>query len=206
MNDLIASYLVLNGECSVQHLGKFYISHANAVSDVAAKKIHPPENTIGFKETEVAEEEPLINYISSLEHCTKVEALSRLNQWVDSIKDSLKKEIDFEIPFIGKLSNLDDGSIYLKPDNSLRLFTAVRAERVVHLKDSHNVVVGDKITTSAEMNRLLNGKRESGTQKYLVATLIIFFVAILVIILYYLTDGFGIHLTPGNAPSTYILK
>lgn len=206
MNELIASYLVLYGECPLDGIGKLSISKSNAVADLASKEILSPQFNIHFKETKNVDMEEVVKYISRTEGCREDEASDKLKSWLDEVKARLSHHIDFEIPFIGTFVKENNGHVQLKPLNSLNVLQAVHAERVVHIADSHEMVVGDKLSNTTEMNQLLRGGEKRVSDKWWVPAVIIFSVAILIIIIYFLTNGFGMHLHPGNAPATYNLK
>lgn len=206
MNDLIASYLVLNGECSLPGIGKFSVNRSNAVCDVASKELLPPAFNIQFSEAKSGDPAMLVAYIASNTGSSASEATEELRRWTDSVNTKLTVNHEFELPFIGKLVQESNGAIHLKSGAALHVFNPVKAERVVHEKDSHAMVVGDKISSSSEMNELLSGQQQMQPDRLWRNALIIFTIAVLLIILYFISDGFGLHLTPGNAPATYISK
>lgn len=203
MNELIASYLVLCGECPLDGIGNLYISKNNAVADLASKEILSPQFNILFKESKHADMGEVVKYLSRMEGCGEDEASHKLKAWLDDVKARLSHHLDFEIPFIGTFIKEKNGHVQLKTLNSLNILRPVHAERVVHISDSHEMMVGDKLSNTTEMNQLLRESGKKVAAKWWIPALIIFSVAIVIIIIYFITNGFGMHLQPGDAPATY---
>lgn len=206
MDDLIVSYLILNGECMLPGIGKLFVFKSDAVCDVASKKILPSESKFDLKETGFSDSGQLISYISQVTECTLDEASGKLSSWIERVNKQLNHQSEFELPMIGKLKKSEDGKISLTSFDALKVFKPVRAERVIHESDTHEVVVGDKISNSAEMNLYLSQEEVQAPQKIWPAALIIFLVAAALITYYFLTGGNGQFLNPLNAPDTYISK
>lgn len=206
MNDLITSYLLLQGECTLKGIGTFYMSPGHAVCDLASKEILPPDYQIRFRDTQAGNEEQFLRYIARTEQCSVEEAGSRLGQWLQRVRNQLDLHGEIALSFIGTLSQKPNGTITFSSAGPISPFRAVRAERVIHDQDVHEMVVGDKISNSGEMNRLLKHQPVAGLNKMWLTALILAIIAVLIIVLYFITDGFGMHLSPDNAPATYMSK
>lgn len=206
MEEMIASYLILNGECLLPGIGKLLVSRRNAVCDVASKLLYPPEKNIKFENTAVGDSQGLVRYISSTLNCPVEEASRELDLWTGNLKQRLDREDEVTLPFLGIITKESDADYGFSPQNSLNIFDPVPAVRVVHDKDTHDVVAGDRIYKSSEMNDVLNGSHKTAPRSIWLPALIIFAIAIVLIILYYTEGGFDDHLILQKTPPTYIFK
>ena len=206
MEELIASYLILNGECFLPGVGKLLISRRNAVCDVASKLLHPPENNIKFENKGVGDANGFINYVSATTGCSVEEASGEVNNYIGQLRDKLEKKGEAEFPFLGKIVKDNEADYQFFSENSLNIYSPVDAIRVIHEKDTHDVVAGDKVYKSSEMNELLSSTPEKSNRGLWIPALIIFAVALLLIVLFYSMGGFDDHLILQKAPPTYISK
>lgn len=205
MTDLILSYLALTGECPLKGIGRLYIARSNAVCDLSTKEILPPDYKIHFAESGHFNDDALVQYIASASATSVDRAGEVLKRWLNKVNDALNNEGTFDIPSAGSILRQQNGTTTFKGLNVANPYKPVRAERVIHAADSHTMVVGDKISNTAEMNQVLQ-EPETKRSRYGIAALILLAAAALTITLYYLTDGFGIHLTAPDPPETYQTK
>lgn len=206
MDNLIVSYLILNGECMLPGIGKLILQRSDAVCDVASKKILPPENKFELRRTGFSDTGQLVTYISQSMGCDQDEASQRLTTWTEKINNQLDLYHELELPFIGTLKREKHGKTILNGVEKLSVYKPVTAVRVVHESDAHEIVVGDRISNSTEMNQYFaEGKIKTGRSIW-PAALILFLVAAALIVLYFITGGFGLNLHPQSAPDTYILR
>lgn len=203
MNELITAFLIQKGECELAGIGKFSLQRKCAVSDVAEKKILPPEYEVVFSENGHSFSENLYAYIANKKNLSEEEAHDLLNRWSFESKAAVARGESITFPSLGFFSKIDDKPLFSNEHSNL--FAPVTAERVIHENDSHKVLVGDKETDSTAMSELLY-QEETRERKWWVAALILFIVGLAILLFYYLSNGFGMHLHPEEAPSTYISK
>lgn len=196
---------MLTGECPLRGVGRLRIAKSNAVCDVSTKELLPPDYKTTFDETGDFNDEQLIHYISSTQRINTDEAKDRFGAWLSALTDTLNNSGSYEVPAVGKFMKHHNGTVEFRALDLDVPMKPVKAERVVHSQDTHELVVGDKISNSAEMNQVLH-EQPIGSKRYMAATISLVAAAILIIVLYYITDGFGIHLVPPDAPDTYISK
>lgn len=203
MNELITSFLIQNKQCLLPGIGKFSLKRACAINDVAAKKILPPETEVVFSPNGMAISERLPEYIAGKKSTTLDEAHKMIEEWTFDTKSKLSRGEGVSFPSLGTLV-MSDGKISFENVHP-HLFSIVTAERVIHENDSHKVLVGDKETDSSAVKELIH-PAENDSRKWWKAALILFLVGLVILIFYFLSDGFGIHLHPEPAPATYISK
>lgn len=206
MDNLIASYLILNGECMLPGIGKLILQRSDAVCDVASKIILPPENKFELARTGFSDAGQLLTYISQSMGCDTEEASKHLTAWVGQVNNLLESGLEFTLPFVGVLKRERKGKTILSHAEKLSVYQPVPAVRVVHESDTHEVVVGDRISNSAEMNQYFAEEKSRGNSSFWPAALILFLIAVILIVLYFITDGYGFNLHPQSAPDTYILR
>lgn len=203
MNELITSFLIQNNECLLPGIGKFSLKRACAINDVAAKKILPPEIEVVFSPNGMAISERLPEYIAGKKSTTIEAAHKMIEEWTFDTKSQLSRGEGVSLPSLGTLA-MSDGKISFE-NVQPHLFPTVTAERVIHENDPHKVLVGDKETDSSAVNELIH-PAENDSHKWWKAALILFLSGLIILIIYFLSNGFGIHLHPESAPSTYISK
>lgn len=206
MDDLIVSYLLLSGECPLPGIGKISIAHRNAVCDLASKELLPPENILQFDESTSGDITSIANFISLNDDCSTEVASARFKSWTDNLRQRLNHKEEVLLPFLGKLVKDANGSISFRSKSSLNVLKAVQAERVVHEAATHNVIVGDKVSSSADIQQLLVNTAVGEKDRFWIPAVIIFSVALLIIILYFVFNGSGLHPGLRDTPASYLLK
>lgn len=206
MDDLIVSYLLLSGECPLPGIGKISVVHGNAVCDLASKELLPPENILQFDESTSGDITALTDFISMNSECSGQEASVQFKSWTNNLRERLNHKEEVLIPFLGKLVKDANGSISFKSKNSLNILKAVKAERVVHKAATHEVIVGDKVSSSADMQQMLTTAPPSEKDNFWIPAAIIFAVALVIIILYFIFNGSPSHLNLHDTPASYLLK
>lgn len=203
MNQLITSFLIQNGDCCLRGIGKFTIERTKAVNDVASKKILPPEKIVTFVASDVAFSENLIDYISWKKGLPADQTMELLHQWVSETNQKLVNGFEVNFPSLGNLIKRDD-EIYFE-NIADHLFIPVKAEKVIHENDAHKILVGDKETDSVQVNEWIH-RDDASNYKWWIAALILFAVGVLILVFYFMSDGFGQHIHPETNPATYITK
>lgn len=206
MNDLIVSYLILTGECPLPGIGKLLLNRRNAVCDLASKELLPPENNIYFDDSTSGDISSVVNYISQNSGLPAEESSGKFKSWAEGIRRQLNEETQASLPFVGKFVKDATGTVTFVPEQPLSVLGSVKAERVIHESASHEVIVGDKISSSTEMQQLLSDPAKEVKDRFWLYVVIIFSVALLIIILYFILNGYGLHLDLSDSPATYFIK
>jgi hypothetical protein len=156
MTQLIASYLFQNKTCPLPGLGTLFIHITGAEADFTTKQIKAPAMLIQLqnKETDVAS---LLSYIASGTNSSLQDATTALDYLCSKLKKEMTDHAAAALPGIGEFFIGKDGKVSLKQEElSLAFFQPVNAERVIHPKAEHQILVGDKETTNTVMAEYFN--------------------------------------------------
>ena len=150
MLDLITAYLIQTKDCSLPGLGSFRIKYIPAEIDIVNKLMLPPEQQLVFKESAGNVSKGLVTYLSVKKNISEEESEEKVNQYCKEAKLQLLDGEVLEFNSLGTLQKNSNGNLYFtaKP---LEYFQPVPAERVIHQHAHHDVLVGDKETTSGAM-------------------------------------------------------
>ena len=160
MNHLIALYLFQNKTCPLPGLGTLSINTSAAEADFTIKQIAAPKPVIQFddKETDAS---GLLNYVATTTHSNEYEVTEALDHFCDNLKTEISNQSNVKLDGIGNFFVDANGHIKFKEEELPEVFLQpVYAERVIHPKAEHNILVGDKETTNTVMTEFLNEKPE----------------------------------------------
>ncbi|MEO5942610.1 MAG: hypothetical protein ABIP30_04170 [Ferruginibacter sp.] len=186
MQDLIASYLFKNKKCPLPTVGTLSIVDGNAIADYGEMKIAAPAPLIQFTEKEGPVDD-FVNFITAQKNTTTDEALSKLDEFCRRLRNM---DVYTEMPLndAGKFYMSSAGSLQFK-QTKLRIsfIPEVTAERVIHPDDSHEMLVGDKHTTTSLMSEYFSEEEISPRNRWWIWAIILFVLTV-AIILFYLND------------------
>jgi hypothetical protein len=210
MESLITEYLFGQKYCSIPGLGVLRISEKQAALLTPEKKMQAPVPFIEFiqKEEEAA---GLIGFIAGSRKISMENALLELRTFAKEIMQ-LPTGGDKHIKGVGRFVMIAKGEIGFEQETLSPVFLpAVSAERVIRSNISHQMLVGDKETTTAFMNEQLSKKRKFSKDLYWVWVLVISLLVGAAIFYYFMLGGtmdFGnadkIH--PADEPNTYEVR
>ncbi len=193
MQNKIASFLFQHKTCPLPGLGTLSVTHTGAEVDFGNKQIHAPKAAIRFDEAET-DATALISYLSATTGADAQEAEQALEHFCDGLKTGEEKTWDS----IGSFYVDASGKINFTPEEIPAAFIQpVIAERVIHPDAAHQMLVGDKETTTTVMTELLNEKPEAKDLWWIWA--IVLGVISLAVLLIYFTQFKGDTGTFGNA-------
>lgn len=192
MQDLIAAYLFQYKKCPLPGVGTLYVNRHEAVIVSGEKKILPPFSEITFdsKETEAAD---LVSYIAAEKEINEEEALYRLHKFSHALKERLHSTIRN----VGAFEKNSDNDLIFTPVTPVNYYTEIHAERVVRTDSSHNMLVGDKETTTTAMTEYFTPSDAPRRSFWWIWALIIIAVSVGLIVLY-MNDDTGTR-SFGNA-------
>lgn len=160
MQELIASYLFQNKACPLPGLGSLSINTSAAESDITNQKISAPHAVILFKNKET-DPAGLLNYVAAQTDCHVDEVSETLDHFCNDLKKEISNHANAKLDGIGELFIDANGHINLKPAALPASFLpAVFAERVIHPKAEHSILVGDKETTNTAMSEYFTEEPE----------------------------------------------
>ena len=153
MLSILTSYLLQTGKCALPHIGFFNTIIKPAVTDIVNKQILPPLEEIIFTEETILLTSDLVKDISFKKKITETDASLELNDFCKEWKEKIDNGERMCFEKFGYLKKNDLGNIIFFKEESYSYYKPVPAYRVVHLNAGHGVLVGDKQTTSAAMNK-----------------------------------------------------
>lgn len=186
MEKHIATYLFQHKNCPLPGIGSLELLDGSAYISVGDKKAIAPVPTIYLSETgtKILPEEFEL-YIAEIENIPTWEAKNRLTHFCRQIS---------ELPVHGELPLASIGVFYKDPGNKtgFRNFPLpktfapdVKAEKIIHPNESHDMVVGDKLTTTAAMSEFYSEKTMATRNKWWIAPAIIALLSLLFILIYF---------------------
>ncbi len=156
MYNLIAAYLFQNKTCPLPGLGTLSIHTSGAVSDFTNQQIAAPEPVIQFNDRETNPAD-LLDYVALKTNTNTDEVTEALDHFCDGIKNEISKHSMAGLEGIGNFIVNNNGNIIFEQLALSRAFLQpVFAERVIHPKTEHHILVGDKETTNMVMTEFFN--------------------------------------------------
>ena len=212
MWNLITSYLIQSGECVLPGIGTFTLASTPASLDVANKEILPPHTEYRFSEKTGQPAEELIRYVAVKKGIDGQEALTKIKEVCDQVKEKIFSGEKVALNSIGVLYKDQSDNIAFEKEIYSPALEPVPAIRVIHKESKHAMVVGDRETDSSEMNEFLNGEPEIKSRRvfWKIAAIVLLIVgAGMLIFHYYNTSsenplGNGTKIVPNPTSKTYI--
>ncbi len=158
MQQLIASYLFQNKTCPLPGLGTLSIHTSGAEADFTIKQISAPKSFIQFENKE-SDASGLLNYVAATTHSNNYEVTEALDHFCDNLKNEISNQANAKLEGIGNFFAGTNGQINFKQEELPTVYLQpLFAERVIHPKAEHHILVGDRETTNRVMTELLNEK------------------------------------------------
>ena len=148
MQQLIAAYLFQHKNCPLPGLGTLWVKQGNAQTDFSNKAITAPAPAIVFdaKETDA---DKLLDYIAFKNNTTIYQAIETLGQFGNNLKSVILSNSNATLDGVGSFSADASGNIsFTAIPLPAAFLQPVTAERVIHPQAQHNILVGDKETTT----------------------------------------------------------
>lgn len=208
MEDLIALYLFKNKKCPLPQIGTLELTESNAVAMYAERKIHAAVPSVKLMDT-ITRSDDFINYIAERKNLGREEATSLLMQYCNKLQH-MDAYGETKLPELGKFYVNTDGNLVFKSiELPTTLLPTVYADRVLHPSTSHNMVVGDKETTSAEMTAYYTDIEFTQKDKWWIFAIVFAIAGIAALLLYFnaasfsKTFGNSQKVQPATTTSTY---
>lgn len=207
MEQLITEYLFGQKHCVLPGLGVLRISEKQAALLTPEKKIMAPVPFIEFYQKE-EEARGMIRFVAAAHHLSEHHALSALTSFAQEVMQ-MPKGGEKRINGVGRFIMIGQGEVGFEQETLHPVFLpSVNAERVIRKDIAHQMLVGDRETTTVAMNEHLSQSRSLVKDLYWLWVVIISLLAALGI-LYFILEGGGsglgntkrIH--PSDEPATY---
>ncbi|MDP4285952.1 MAG: hypothetical protein Q8891_16180 [Bacteroidota bacterium] len=211
MQDIITSFLVQNKECSLPGIGKFRIITTPAELDIANQQMLPPKDEILFTGKPDKNVEELIRFIAFKNEIKVPEAEELLKKWCQSVHEKLDAGGKIFFETIGSLQKKESGNIFLYNEETLSFFEPIPAVRVIHQNEEHSVLVGDKETTSSEMNEFFREEESIKKSGWKIIAIILLVITLSVLFFHFYSHSFSLsatgnqtHHAPKGPAATYL--
>lgn len=169
MFDILLQYLFEFKRLSLPPIGAFELKNKVADTNLANATIAAPTWIVGFKphsaDTTVDEDGRLVGWLAANRQIAADEAGRQLEQFINDLQYRLSNGETVHWPGLGALQQIDDHVKFQPMAAQISPFTDVTARKVARENTSHQTLVGDKETTTAEMREQLllpDEKRRSG--------------------------------------------
>ena len=151
MHRLIASYLFQNKTCPLPGLGTLSMVAGKAELDFLNTAIKAPATRIIFEAKE-SDASNLLDYIATKTDTTVLQTIDRLGHFCNSLKAATMANHPATLDGVGNFFTDSSGNINFRSNHLPVVFLQpVTAERVLHPQAEHQILVGDKETTSTVM-------------------------------------------------------
>ena len=192
MLDHITSYLIQNRECALPSLGVFRMQAKSAELDIVNKQMLPPVEEVTFHARDEHPSTGLITYIARKKMITERAAQEGLTAFCNTIGASIQGGGTLDMPSIGKLQKNSEGNVYFEAA-SLPYSQPVLANAVMHPHPDHELLVGDKETTSVAMTEYLNEQETMVSSRWKIWALVLGGVALASLAYYFSTHSFSME-------------
>ncbi|MEO7801685.1 MAG: hypothetical protein ABIR81_06785 [Ginsengibacter sp.] len=210
MHKLIAEYLLQSDTCSLPPLGVFTRAFNSAKIDSVNKLIYPPYHNFQFQNIDQPVSKGIIEFISYRKDIDASSAISYINDFLKKQAQEVKNGAPLCFDNIGCLQLDEARTINFVAEEIAPLLPVLPAEKIIHADTSHNVLVGDRETTSQVMKDFYTEKPviKFGKWKFWAAILIAAGLIIIIASLYnkgFTPDSIGNnhHLKVDDEPETY---
>lgn len=156
MVDLVKAYLLQNSSVSIPGLGTIYVERIPAQSDFVNRQLLPPAYHYRFDRYFDAPARDFFAYLSARQRIPDYEAIKLYNEWSVGLRNHIISETPVLLEGIGSLSRDESGDVVFAPQAPLKTYDIpVAAQRIIRTNARHAMLVGDRETTTADMNTYL---------------------------------------------------
>jgi len=208
MEELIELYLFKNKKCPLPEIGTLHLTASNPVAWYAEKRIEAPVPVIKLMESSIPADD-FIHFIAERKHISRNEAGLLLKKYCNELQN-MDAFGETKLPHAGKFYVNADGNLVFKVMEIPREFLPqVNTERVHHPSASHNMMVGDKETTTTEMAAYYTETEEVSKDKWWIWAIVLSVITIGALALYFSnaryshTFGNSSQIQPAATINTY---
>lgn len=211
MQNLITSYIIQARECRLRDIGRFKVNDISANTDIANKQMIPPSIEIIFTSREDKISDGLVKYVAEKKMISISEAMDELKRWCADTKTKLKNGAEILLEPLGTIKKGPSGNLFIPHTSSIIFFEPVAAERVIHENSQHEMLVGDRQTTSSEMNTYYQEEEViKKNNSWKIFAIILFAIAMFFLIVHFYGNPFSLStignqhkVIPLTTPNTY---
>lgn len=200
MFQLLTKYLLQFKKLVVPGIGVFTVETKDAVSDFTTQVVEAPGWVVLFSgltgnaaEDKAPDDavalEHLYDWLTGQLHISKEDAILKLDEFSDEIKEKLDNGQIVDWEGLGKLEKKEETIIFTGDESAMSPYTPVTAKKVLRENASHSMLVGEKETTSEEMRAQLHREPEVTRSTAMRIAWILFFIALVLLAVYFLRNG-----------------
>lgn len=167
MVELIIQYFVQYKKVGLPGLGVLVAEPVPARFDAASQVMVPPRMQFQWqpKSGEAEGIQSLTGFVSRHSQMSEEDSFEAITGFCTKVKRTLEEKGEFSWAGLGKLVQISGGTTGFVPDAALEAYLPqLEAVRVVRTGISHQMLVGDKETNSAEMQQMLLEEEEPYTE------------------------------------------
>lgn len=201
MIGVLHSYLILHKNLSLPGLGTIYVERTPAQSDFINRQIIPPSYHYRFDRYFDSPDKDFFLYLADQKNIADYEAIKLYNEWSAAIRETIRTEKSAELVQIGRLMQDESGELVFEPFSIISSgLEPVMAERLIRVNAEHNMIVGERETTSAEMSRYFEEKSVVARESWWLYALIVAAISLTAIFFHYYRHGNTIHSSSNHQP------
>ncbi|MFT3901847.1 MAG: hypothetical protein QM727_01645 [Niabella sp.] len=152
MHDLLITYLYTYRTLSLPTFGTFKLIPQNANTDTAAGIVHAPGWDIDFTEENAVLSDKCTQWFASRLNVCPAQATEQLTAYALQLKEDLKTKREAAVKGIALLQSKNGKVVCLPSEgSSTKLFKDVKASRLMRSSGKHQVLVGNKEHSMAEL-------------------------------------------------------
>lgn len=183
MQQFIAAYLIHHQHCPLGELGSFSLVNLGAVSNITERVIAAPQPLVRYS-AQTTSTAPLLAFIAGMTKSGQDETRTSLDQYLAGLSAQLSNGQTVSIDLVGELYKDAQGEVAFRQAALPTVFLPdVKGERVIHPEAAHNMLVGDKETTTTVMTEYFSETPEKPNRWWIWA-LLLALGAIAIIIIY----------------------
>lgn len=186
MIELITQYFIQHKAVGLPGLGVLSAVPVPAKFDASRQVMLPPRNQFKWQPQsgEVEGLQFLAGYVSRHSQMSEEDSFDAITVFCGEVKATLEEKGEFVWSGLGKLVQISAGETGFVPDASLDAYLPqIEAARVIRAGQSHQMMVGDKEISSADMQQMLLEEEEPESEgRWWIAALILGLCAIALIV------------------------
>ena len=187
---LISSYLTQNKSATLPFIGSFQTRNNAAKIDMINKVILPPQEEIVFTQQEEKTSRGLVSHLASSKGISANEAEEQLKIFCKNVSLDLNAGERYLIDAFGSLQQSDTGQLLFVPLESYKYLRPIPAARVIRENQPHQVLVGDKETTSSVMTDYFSAPLPIPKDRWVLYSILLTVICIIALIYYYSHHSF----------------
>jgi hypothetical protein len=153
---ILYQYLVRNKELSLPGLGRIHVVTAPARLDIANKLLLPPQQQFHFSVGTDTASKKLYSWLADHYRCSEWDAIRKLNDLVFAMRQAMQAGNRVTWKGVGTFQQPLGGQPEFTAEEKHFVFEQqVAAEKIIRYKQEHQMLVGDRETTSTLMTEFL---------------------------------------------------